>query len=198
MQSDWRDGFLFVGNHLALDFLNTRPVMDGQPMELLPDGSALAKWLVAAALVTSAPAARLVRKWSGPIPEIHEFRERLRKVLIQLEKGESSPTSFISELNRLLAHYPETEQVVEKESGLELRKGFHPEVPMDVFAPLAAATARLLTGADRRRIRQCHGCVVHFYDASKRGTRVWCTMNLCGNRSKVAAHAARQRAARKA
>lgn len=36
MSSDWRNGFLFVGNHRALDFLNTRPVMDGQPVELLP------------------------------------------------------------------------------------------------------------------------------------------------------------------
>jgi len=24
---DWRDGFLFVGKHPALDFLNTRPVL---------------------------------------------------------------------------------------------------------------------------------------------------------------------------
>ena len=30
--SDWKDGFLFVGNHLALDFLNTRPVQNGEPM----------------------------------------------------------------------------------------------------------------------------------------------------------------------
>ena len=35
--SDWKDGFLFVGNQLALDFVNTRPVQNGEPMELLPD-----------------------------------------------------------------------------------------------------------------------------------------------------------------
>ena len=39
--SVWKDGFLFVGNHLALDFLNTRPVQDGEAMELLPDFAAL-------------------------------------------------------------------------------------------------------------------------------------------------------------
>ena len=38
---DWRDGFLFVGNHLSLDFVNTRPVMNGQPVELLSDWNAL-------------------------------------------------------------------------------------------------------------------------------------------------------------
>ena len=30
MSDDWRDGFLFVGNHLLLDFINTRPIMDGE------------------------------------------------------------------------------------------------------------------------------------------------------------------------
>ena len=42
--SDWRDGFLFVGNHLTLDFLNTRPVQNGEPLELLSDFSALLRW----------------------------------------------------------------------------------------------------------------------------------------------------------
>ena len=31
--SDWKDGFLFLGNQLALDFVNTRPVQNGEPME---------------------------------------------------------------------------------------------------------------------------------------------------------------------
>ncbi|MEO8659920.1 MAG: ABATE domain-containing protein [Bryobacteraceae bacterium] len=194
MQSEWRDGFLFVGNHLVLDFLNTRPVMDGQPMELLPDASALAKWLGAAGLVTPAQAARLGKKWSGSIGEIQSFRERLRRVVIQMEAGESASASFVSELNRLLAQYPEAEQVFMGELNWERRKRFDPQVPLDVFAPLASATSGLLTDVDSQRIRQCRNCVVHFYDASKRGTRVWCSMNLCGNRSKVAAHSARQRA----
>ena len=47
--SDWNDGFLFVGNHLTLDFLNTRPVQNGEFVELLPDFSSLLRWLSAAA-----------------------------------------------------------------------------------------------------------------------------------------------------
>jgi hypothetical protein len=45
MSNDWRHGFLFVGNHLLLDFINTRPVMTDEPVEMLPDGRALARWL---------------------------------------------------------------------------------------------------------------------------------------------------------
>ena len=45
-RNDWVDGFLFVGNHLALDFLNTRPVSAKGPTELLPDVDALLRWLI--------------------------------------------------------------------------------------------------------------------------------------------------------
>jgi hypothetical protein len=49
-KSDWRDGFLFLGNHLALDFLNTHPVQNGEAVELLPDFDALLRWFQAADL----------------------------------------------------------------------------------------------------------------------------------------------------
>jgi hypothetical protein len=52
--SDWVDGFLFVGNQLALDFLNTRPVQDGEALELLPDFTALLRWYKAAGLLSTA------------------------------------------------------------------------------------------------------------------------------------------------
>ena len=66
MNNDWRDGFLFIGNHLILDFINTRPVMKDEAVELLPDGSALARWLGAAGLVNKGDSARLMRRWSSP------------------------------------------------------------------------------------------------------------------------------------
>jgi len=42
--SIWKDGFLFLGNQLGLDFVNTRPVQNGEPMELLADFTALLRW----------------------------------------------------------------------------------------------------------------------------------------------------------
>jgi predicted RNA-binding Zn ribbon-like protein len=199
MNSDWRNGFLFVGNQLALDFVNTRPVMNGQPVEMLPDGGALARWLEAAGLVSAPESARLIRRWSSPeftatLEEIRELRENLRRILIQIETGASVPASFIKQLNRLLLRHPAVDHMVNVDSGLKRRRRFAPELPEDALAPLADAMADLLTTADRVRIRKCPHCVLHFYDTSKKGTRVWCSMNLCGNRSKVAAYAGRQRA----
>jgi predicted RNA-binding Zn ribbon-like protein len=198
MSRDWRGEFLFVGNNLALDFLNTRPVVDGAPVELLSDDGAAARWLAAARLVDERETARLERRWaraphSKTIEALREFRERLRKAVCQIEGGEAPSEGFIREINRLLARHPYPDQIVSEGSGLARRKRFSPQRPEDLYGPLAAAVADLLTDADRTRIRKCTSCVLHFLDTSKKGTRQWCSMNLCGNRSKVAAYALRQR-----
>ena len=70
---------------------------------------------------------------------------------------------------------------------------FDPHEPEDLFAPLAHSAATLLATVDHKRVRKCDQCVLHFHDTSKKGTRRWCSMQLCGNRLKVAAYAARQR-----
>jgi predicted RNA-binding Zn ribbon-like protein len=200
MTSDWRDGFLFVGNHLALDFVNTRPVMDGRPVELLPDGSALARWLVASGLGSSSQSARLQRRWSaagttGAPEKLRDLRERFRREVIAIERGGQPSADFVCELNRLLLDFPFVDQLVSGESGLEQRKWFAAEKPEDAFAPIAHAMADLLSNVPADRLRQCRGCVLHFYDTSKKGTRQWCSMKICGNRSKVAAFAERRRGA---
>jgi predicted RNA-binding Zn ribbon-like protein len=199
MSNDWRDGFLFVGNHLALDFLNTRPVIDGQLVELLPDSSALARWLAASRLIAKPRSVQLKRRWSGSeftatLEDLWKLRESLRKVVCQMEAGHSAAASFLGDLNRLLLEYPYVDQVVNSDSSLMRRKRFAPELPEHVFAPLADAIADLLTNVAKSRVRKCRKCVLHFYDTSKKGTRLWCSMNMCGNRAKVAAYAERKRA----
>src|SRR6266480_2528016 len=59
---------------------------------------------------------------------------------------------------------------------------------------VAHSTATLFADVDRTRVRKCRQCVLHFYDTSKKGTRQWCSMRLCGNRLKVSTYAARRRA----
>jgi predicted RNA-binding Zn ribbon-like protein len=200
MNSDWRDDFLFVGKQLSLDFLNTRPVMDGNPVELLPDCASLARWLKAAGLLPGREAKRLERGWSARpaltamLGELREFRERLRQAVLQMEAGTVPSPAFIAKVNELLLAHPHIDQVIRTDFGLGRGKRFDPQVPLDIFAPIADNVASLLTIPDKSRLRKCECCVLHFYDTSKKGTRRWCSMNLCGNRSKVAAYARRQRA----
>ncbi len=50
-QKEWVDGFLFVGNQLALDFLNMKPILESELEELLPTAAALERWLIASGIV---------------------------------------------------------------------------------------------------------------------------------------------------
>ena len=200
--SVWKDGFLFVGNHLALDFLNTQPVQDGEAMELLPDFAALLRWFQAAGLLSTGDVAVLERQWGQSaaarrtVEAIRGFREKLRKEVLEWEQGHIVHRSAIDELNRLMASYPMRARL-RKRNGKELLTElyFNRQRPEDLFAPLAQAAATLFAHTNRDRVRKCDQCVLHFVDTSKKGTRRWCSMQLCGNRLKVAVYAARRRSA---
>ena len=197
--SDWKDGFLFLGNQLALDFLNTRPIQDAEAMELLPDFSALLRWFQAAGLLSSLELADLQQRWgeSGRARQVVEsmrkLRERLRKEIIAWEGGRAVNDSTIRELNRLMADHPMRTRLKAGGKRPSTELYFKPQQPEDLVAPLAHSAAALFANTDRSRVRKCDQCVLHFHDTSKKGTRRWCSMQICGNRQKVAAYAARQR-----
>lgn len=192
---DWRDGFLFVGNRLILDFVNTLPVIDGQPTELLPDTSALARWLVAAGLAK----ASLIKDWKAvrstsymkDMKALHAFREFARSELLKIEHGSAVSPDFVACVNEHLEHHPLVSHLSMQRGVISKGTLFAPKCPGDAFGPLAEDIAQLLTNRDPQRLRKCSSCALHFLDTSKKGTRRWCSMAMCGNRSKVAAYARR-------
>ena len=199
LKSDWKDGFLFLGNQLALDFLNTCPVQNGEAVELLPDFDALLRWFQAADLLSSGQAAGLRRQWGSSAQAQHvveamrELREWLRKEVLTWERGGTLHRAAIGELNRLMAEHPMLTRLKASGSTWATELWFDPHRPEDLFGPVAHGAAMLFADIDHDRVRKCGQCVLHFYDTSKKGTRRWCSMQLCGNRLKVAAYAARQR-----
>ena len=196
--SDWRDGFLFVGNHLALDFLNTRPIQNGEAIELLSDFGALLRWFQAAGLLSTREMANLQLQGElvtarRALEAMRPFREKLRKEVLAWEGGAHVHRSTVEELNQLMTAHPMLSKLEATGNVPFMGPCFEPLLPEDLFAPLAHSAAKLFAEADRNRVRKCGQCVLHFYDTSKKGTRRWCSMQLCGNRLKVAAYAARQR-----
>lgn len=200
---EWVDGFLFVGNQLALDFLNTKPILESEPQELLTNAAALQRWLIASGIVTSQKNRALVRAWRDSrqgeafVQKLIAFRERLRAAVLRLEAGSLPGDAFLAELDMLLKKHPQRTSLSKKGSKVVLDVFFEPQKPEDVWAPIVAATAKLLSEVEPSRIRKCESdsCIVHFYDISKKGSRRWCSMNICGNKLKVAAYQRRRRLA---
>lgn len=197
---DWRDGFLFVGNHLALDFINTCPVQDGIPLELLPDFGSLLRWFEAAGVLKAREVAEVRRNASRDVSsaertlrEIREYRERLRKWVVSWRSSGTVPRGAVTELNQQMRRYPMLTRLDSEAGGLATTEYFSLDSSECLFAPLVNSAARLFAFEDKSKVRQCDNCVLHFLDTSKKGTRRWCSMKLCGNRLKVAAYAGRKK-----
>lgn len=196
---DWKGGFLFLGNQLALDFLNTRPVQNGDQLELLPDFDAFLQWYRAAGLLGARESATLKQRWGKSLRACQtlkaakKLREELRKEVLAWERGVPLRRSTLVELNRLMHDHPMRTKLRATANGSARELWFEAKQPEDLLAPLAHSAASLFAEIDRNRVRKCDRCVLHFHDTSKKGTRRWCSMRLCGNRLKVAAYAARNR-----
>jgi predicted RNA-binding Zn ribbon-like protein len=196
---EWVDGFLFVANRPILDFLNTQPVLEQGSMELLPDVSALERWLIASGLVTSPKTKSLVHGWhnlpgaASFLKDLIAYRERLRDAVLRMETGSTPSGDFIREVNTGLLQHPLTSTLRKREGRIMREQLTDLQRPSDLWAFIFDATADLLSAPETHRLRRCEACVVHFFDTSKKGSRRWCSMNICGNKFKVAAYQRRKR-----
>jgi len=196
---EWVDGFLFVANRPILDFLNTKPILADGPTELLPDLYALERWLIASGTVTLPKTKSLLRGWrQSPEAEAFRkdliaFRERLRDAVLRMEAGSAPSDDFLKEINAQLQQHPLRSALRRRNGGVVRETFFDPVEPADLWAPIVDGAADLLAETETSRIRQCESCIVHFFDTSKKGSRRWCSMNICGNKIKVAAYQRRKR-----
>jgi predicted RNA-binding Zn ribbon-like protein len=197
---EWIDGFLFVANRTILDLLNTKLVLEDGPTELLPDFRALERWLIASETVTSPKAKAALRSWRNSaeaaafLKQLLAFREKLRETVLRMERGLAPADAFLTQVNSLLTQHPLPALLHKRDGKVMRERSFELRRPADLWAPIIAATAGLLAEPDPSRIRMCESCVVHFFDTSKKGSRRWCSMNICGNKLKVAAYQKRKRA----
>jgi len=196
---EWIDGFLFVANRPALDLLNTKPMLAQGPTELLPDFDALRRWLIASGIVSSTKAKNLLRSWRNSpeaasfLKDLLAFRERLRDAVFRMEGGLAPSDEFIQEVNTALLKYPPIMALRKRKGRIVREPLFEPKRPADLWVPILDGVANLLSEPENDRIRQCEACVLHFFDISKKGSRRWCSMNICGNKLKVAAYQRRRR-----
>ena len=202
IHEEWSGDHLFVGNGLALDFLNTSLVSNGETIELMTNAAAVARWMAHADLLPEKTAKKLEQGWERSpragksVIELRRFRDRLRAAVFAFEAGSGVSADFLHELNSLLRTHPVFRAVeADGHGGYTQTVFFEPRLPDDLLGPLAEDTMMLLTRMVADRVRKCEGCPVHFLDVSKKGSRRWCSMSLCGNKVKVAAYQQRQREA---
>jgi len=191
--------FLFIANQPCLDFINTDLVMNGQPTDLLSSFQDLVAWLVQAGLLTEKDAARIEGEGGHDametLKQAKAFRSTMRNMAERLAARKPVPQAALALINQLLRHRIGYAQVTRRNGLFERRYEAGFEDANHVLGLLAEAASDLLCACDLSLVKQCHNpaCVLFFYDTTKNHARHWCSMDLCGNRSKVAAHYRRHR-----
>lgn len=186
--------FLFVGNQLCLDFINTEMIIRGQRTDLLETPSDLQRWAVQAGLLSQAEARSAA---DGPriLNEAKVFRAVLREAVERIVAGKPVSGQAVDAINRLLSQRPGYPQIHRTAGRFERR--FHSTAPdaVHVLVSLAESAADLLCAGDLALVKKCQhdACILYFYDTTKNHTRQWCSMELCGNRMKAAAHYRRKK-----
>ena len=185
-----RTTFLFIGGDAAMDFLNTEIVRDGWPVDLLDCPDALAHWLAEARL-----APRNVTVTKGVLAAAKQTRAAWRDLAGALADGKPLRSAALALLDRELRRGRGALTLRRQGSQFDVTFEPDPARAHDVRFLIARAAASFLAKADPARIRRCGGtnCVLFFYDATKSGTRRWCSMAGCGNRMKAALHYHRKR-----
>lgn len=193
-ESDGEPEFPFVGNHPALDFLNTRPREEDEPVELLEGFRDLLEWLGRAGLLGEERLRTAERRWAGTeaggkvLGEARTLRAAIRDAVQAVRGGEAVPEEALEVVNRTLAAGGVRPKLSASEDGYQIQRDLELEEPVQLLRPLAEAAAELLSEVDPELIKECDGpgCVLLFHDTTRNHSRRWCSMQTCGNRAKVA------------
>lgn len=195
----------FVADNRALDFLNSVSSPHGDEIDCIADWDGLMFWLERAGLVSSdiltrADKGTTQKAKRAIIAEVRDLRDWFRKFISEHAGFPLSPAvlSDLSRLNRLLARdrtYHQIEGVAAREETLgapSLHMQLHRRwaAADELLSPIAHVMAELICRPDFERVKNCGGptCTLWFIDTSKNHTRRWCSMEICGNRAKAAAH----------
>lgn len=180
--------FLLIGNTISVDFVNTESMRDGAIVDSLQSEGDLLRWARAAGLEVDLARAKAGSR--GELaPEVRELRAALRRLFEACIQAQRPSASDLSRVNTFLTA-PAPAPPLWYRSGQFGRGSRAIGDRHGVLARVAEDAAAVLTGAERGALRRCAGehCVLLFLDRSRAGGRRWCSMDVCGNRSKVAAH----------
>jgi predicted RNA-binding Zn ribbon-like protein len=192
---------IFIGDAPGLDFLNSVATPTDATIDWIDDGEGLLSWLEQARLAPPEVIRRVRRQArAGELDAIaaqaRELREWFRGFVLE-HKGRPLAVMDLAELqplNRLLGRDEAYYRIVLAPSGrpaaLELQVARPFRSPEALLLPIAEALARLLCAEDFSNVRACEGprCTLIFADHTRGHVRRWCSMGICGNRVKQAAH----------
>jgi predicted RNA-binding Zn ribbon-like protein len=192
---------IFIADSIGLDFLNSIWTPVDKPVDWLDSGEGLIRWLTQAKLVPTKILDELTaRARPGELDEVADQARALRewfRTFVHRHMGSPLPLKALQELgplNEILMHDETFSRISrDRQSGsgrLELQIKRRWRSPQSLLLPIGEALAKFVCEEDFADVKACegHNCTLTFADRSQRRARRWCSMAICGNRAKQAAH----------
>lgn len=195
---------MFIADSLGLDFLNSVATPVDTPVDWLDDGDGLVDWLAQAGLVPMDELNALTaRATPGELDKVADEARALRewfRAFVRKHAGRPLGANAVRELgplNSVLARDEGFSRIEARQDhgghGLVLRMTRRWRSPQSLLLPVGEVLARFVCEEDFADVKACegHNCTMLFVDHTRRRARRWCTMAICGNRAKQAAHRSR-------
>jgi predicted RNA-binding Zn ribbon-like protein len=197
---------IFVADALGLDFLNSVATPMDTEIDWIDDGDGLLAWLKQTQLVPDETLETLrARAMPGEFDNVAAQARSLRewfRGFVRQRKGRPLTSKDLRELeplNRLLERNEGFGRIVARgyghASGLQLRAMRRWRSPEALLLPIGEALANFVCEEDFSNVKACEGpaCTLMFADHTRGRARRWCSMAICGNRAKQAAHRNRRK-----
>jgi predicted RNA-binding Zn ribbon-like protein len=197
---DQRPPAIFVGDALGLDFLNSIATPVDTAIDWIDDGEGYLSWLEQAHLVPGDVLRDLrSRALPGELDKVADQARNLRewfRGFVHQHKGRSLTSGALAELeplSRLLERDETFSRIAPRPTELvpfTLQTVRRWRTPDALLLPVGEALARLVCNEDFSHVKACEGpaCTLLFADHTRGHARRWCSMAICGNRAKQAAH----------
>ncbi len=190
---------IFVGDTMGLDFLNSVATPIDAPIDWIDDGEGLLRWLEQAGLVPP-ETLKVMREQAlpGELDKVADQARSLRewfRNFVRERKGRPLTPEALDELeplNRLLERDESFNRVLARKDGggLDFQSRRKWRSPEALLLPIGEALGRFVCTEDFSDVKACegHACTLLFVDHTRGHRRRWCSMAMCGNRAKQAAH----------
>jgi len=190
-----------LGGRLAVDFVNTTASHSELSWERL------ILFLESTDIVSSERGAHLLSLPQSDLQAAQALLQKawrlgsaLRKVFAAMIRKQRILAEWIAPINEILRITEGHDELVGQDNSWKIEFVAR-EGGLDwLLAAVARSGAEIVAEGARARLRVCAnpGCGMFFYDNSRTRRRRWCSMAVCGNRSKVAAFARNHPSARHA
>ncbi len=194
-----RRSFIKIGGDLAIDLANTSAPEEAGAGRL-ESWRDLVDFLELRDAVTGEEGAALralgereAHACAAAFERALELRGTVHAILEALAARHPLQAAWVAMVNQALGWGTGASRLVRQGRGWRLAFASTLTEPLRALAPIARSAADLIAQGRGALVRKCANprCVLYFRDTSRTRRRRWCSMAVCGNRMKVAAHTRR-------